>query len=96
VTQTNLTDEQGEKGMRTTLSLVSRQKAGWLDKQTSAKYKSSLWFGLDKQHWALVLNFNISFSISNGCGHYPDSYRDNAIPNQSGHKALPALYVICQ
>jgi hypothetical protein len=40
----------------------------WLDKQTSANYKSGLWFGLNKQLWALVLNFNISFSISSGCG----------------------------
>jgi hypothetical protein len=40
----------------------------WLDKQTSAFCKSKLWFGLDKQLWALVLNFNFSFSISSGCG----------------------------
>jgi len=40
----------------------------WLDKQTSANCKAKLQFGLDKQLWALVLNFNISFSIGSGCG----------------------------
>jgi len=49
---------------RTTLGFVQV----WLDKQTSANCKSRLWFGLDKQFWALVLNFNISFSISSGSG----------------------------
>jgi hypothetical protein len=40
----------------------------WLDKLTSANYKAKLWFGLDKQLWTLVLNFNISFSIGSGSG----------------------------
>lgn len=39
-----------------------------LDQQTSTKYKSKLWFGLDKQLSTLVLKFNFIFSISSGCG----------------------------
>ena len=40
----------------------------WLDKQTSANTKPGIGYGRTQQHWALVLNFNISFSISSGCG----------------------------
>jgi hypothetical protein len=61
--------------MRTTLSFVQV----WLDKQTSANCKFRLWFGLDKQLWALVLNFNFIFSISSGCG----GRNTNATPAQS-------------
>ncbi len=37
------------------------------DQQTSANYKSKLWFGLDKQLSTLVLKFTFIFSISSGC-----------------------------
>ncbi len=40
----------------------------WLDKLTSANCKSNLWFGLDNQLSTLVLNFNLIFSVSSGCG----------------------------
>jgi hypothetical protein len=53
-----------EKAVQVTLGFVQV----WLDKQTLANCKAKLWFRLDKQLWALVLNFNISFSISSGCG----------------------------
>jgi len=52
------------KHMPTTLCFVQV----WLDKQTSANCKSRLWFGLDKQLWTLVINFNSLISISSGCG----------------------------
>ncbi len=60
---------------RTTLGFVQV----WLDKQTSANCKSGLWFGLDKQLWALVLNFNISFQSAAAVG----GRNTNATPAQS-------------
>jgi hypothetical protein len=51
------------------------------DQQTSANCKSNLWFGLDKQLWAFVLNFNFSFQAAAVVG------GRMTIPNL--HKALP-------
>ena len=52
----------------------------WLDKQTSANCKSKLWFGLDKQLWTLVLNFNFIFQSAAAVGGRNATATPNAKP----------------